>query len=75
MELFDKVVGYCEIRGAEVEIVLVKMKGGRRKTATPLPLRCQGAAQCAKGSFCRFVNPLTTRLPVDIQAALGKNAS
>lgn len=65
MELFEKVAGHCEIRDKEVEILMVKLKKGKGARAGVLtPVRCQSAAECAKSSFCRFVNPLTTRIPV-----------
>ncbi len=64
MELFEKLVGRCEIRGADVEITMIKMKKARQKNAVLTPFRCQHSSECAKSSFCRFVNPLTTRLPV-----------
>jgi|GEM_PF-1873119 len=64
MELFEKAQGHCEIRGMNVEILMVAMKKTRQKAATKTPVRCQSASSCPKSSFCRFVNPLTTRIPV-----------
>ncbi len=72
MDLFEKVRGHCEIRGTDVEILMVTLKKTKQKEATKTPVRCQSAAECPKSSFCRFVNPLTTRLPVKIEVAAGK---
>lgn len=64
MDLFDRSKGFCEIRQREVEILMVKMRKAKGKESALTPLRCQSASECPKSSFCRFVNPLTTRLPV-----------
>ena len=77
MELINHARGFCEIRQQEVEILMLKMRKAKGKTAAMTPLRCQNAAGCPKGSFCRFVNPLTTRLPVvfaDPSAKPGESA-
>lgn len=65
MELFEKARGRCEIRGMDVEILMVTLKKTKQKEGTKTPVRCQSASECPKSSFCRFVNPLTTRIPVD----------
>ncbi|MDR1612694.1 MAG: hypothetical protein LBT97_07910 [Planctomycetota bacterium] len=65
MELFDRKRGYCEIHGAFVQILLLKQKKIRQKSPAPIPVRCQNSPACGRSVFCRFVNPLTTRLPVD----------
>ena len=64
MDLFDRSKGFCEIRRSEVEILMVKMRKAKGGDNALTPLRCQSAAECPKSSFCRFVNPLTNRLPV-----------
>ena len=66
MDLMQKVTGFCEIRGREVEILMVKMKKARQKQAVSTPVRCHCSGDCPRTSFCRFVNPLTTRLPVNL---------
>ncbi len=68
MELFEKVAGHCEIRDCKVEILMVTLKKGKNKEGVKTPIRCQSAAECPRSSFCRFVNPLTTRVPVNIDA-------
>lgn len=65
MELFEKMNGHCEIRGCKVEILMVKLKKTKQKGGSMAPVRCQSAGDCPKSSFCRFVNPLTTRMPVN----------
>lgn len=67
MELFDNVAGFCEIRQANVEILMVKLKKAKTKDGALTPVRCMSAGDCPKGSFCRFVNPLTTRIPVNFE--------
>lgn len=73
--MFEKVTGHCEILGKEVEIFMVRLKKGKKKEATLTPVRCQCSSQCAKSVFCRFVNPLTTRLPVKLDTASEAEAS
>lgn len=72
MDVFEKVIGNCEIRGKEVEIVLVNLKKSKSQAGTRTPVRCQNSHECSKSSFCRFVNPLTTRVPVDLARAVAK---
>ncbi len=74
MDLFEKVRGLCEIRGSEVEILMVTLKKAKQKEGIKTPVRCQSSAGCAKSSFCRFVNPLTTRVPVDLTGGTAKEA-
>ena len=71
MELFEKVSGHCEIRNAVVEVLMVKLKKSKQKTATLTPVRCQSSSECPRSAFCRFVNPLTTRIPVKLDTAGG----
>jgi len=76
MDLVEKVTGHCEIAGDKVEIVMMRMKKPKQKgPATLTPLRCLNSVNCAKSSFCRFVNPLTTRIPVDLAAAVDGDKS
>lgn len=65
MELFEKACGMCEVRGEQVEILMLRHKKGKQKQGALTPFRCQSSADCPRGSFCRFVNPLTTRIPVN----------
>ena len=75
MELFEKVSGHCEIRGCQVEILMVKLKKAKQKNGSLTPIRCQSSGECAKSSFCKFVNPLTTRIPVNLDVAGEAEAS
>lgn len=75
MELLEKVGGHCEIRGMAVEILMLKMKKAKQKEECRTPVRCQNSSSCPKSSFCRFVNPLTTHLPVKFADAPGAEAS
>jgi len=74
MELFEKISGHCEIRGCQVEILMVKLKKSKQKGALT-PIRCQNSGDCPKSSFCKFVNPLTTRIPVNLDVAGEAEAS
>ena len=72
MELFEKATGRCEIRGSDVEILMVRLKKGKQKAGTLTPVRCQSSADCPRGAFCKFVNPLTTRIPVNLSGVTGE---
>lgn len=74
MELFEKVTGRCEVRDREVEIMVVRLKKSKQKAAVLTPMRCNCSGECPRSTFCRFVNPLTTRLPVDLERAAGGTA-
>ena len=64
MELFNSLSGFCEIHKKNVEVLMVKLKKTKGTDGALTPVRCQSASECPRSSFCRFVNPLTTRLPV-----------
>ncbi|MCC8190707.1 MAG: hypothetical protein LIP77_08750 [Planctomycetes bacterium] len=69
MELVETVTGHCEIRNQQVELLMVVLKKAKHKPGSRTPLRCQSSGECPKSSFCRFVNPLTTRIPVNLDSA------
>ena len=73
MELFEKVTGHCEIRGKDVDILMVQLKKSKQKAGVRTPVRCQSSSECPRSAFCRFVNPLTTRLPVNLDGG-GRDA-
>lgn len=75
MELFEKATGHCEIQNKQVEILMMRIKKQKQKGATLTPMRCHSSNACAKSVFCRFVNPLTTRLPVKLGAPSEAEAS
>jgi len=52
---------FCEICAEQVD-VMVEGKAGRR------PLKCMRADRCPKTEACRFVNPLTVRVPLSWDA-------
>lgn len=66
MELFEKVTGHCQLRDSDVEILFVTLKKSKQKAGVRTPIRCQSASECSRSSFCKFVNPLTNRIPVDL---------
>ena len=58
----------CREKDIMVEALLeertIRVKGKATKTRTPLS--CTRMADCSGKLFCRFVNPLTTRNPLEI---------
>lgn len=64
MSPFNSVSGFCGIQNKNVEVLMIKLKTKQKKNDAMTPVRCQNASECPKSSFCRFVNPLTTRMPV-----------
>lgn len=71
MEMFEKVGGHCQIRNCGVEILFVKLKKTKGKSGAKMPIRCQSSVECPRNTFCKFVNPLTNHMPVE----LGKSES
>lgn len=59
---------YCNEKETEVEAVVDEQKKGRGKNAEIRHsfLRCSNSSNCDKSTFCRFVNPLTTRNPLEL---------
>lgn len=74
MEMFEKVGGHCQVRGCGVEILFVKLKKSKGKTGAKMPIRCQSSAECPRNTFCKFVNPLTNHMPVELPKIGGKSA-
>ncbi len=67
--MFEKVVGHCQLRDASVEVLFVDLKKGKTKGGGKTPVRCQSASECSKSAFCKFVNPLSNRIPVEFGGA------
>ncbi len=67
MEFFEKVSGHCHERNHNVDILFVNLKKGRAKQGAKTPIRCQSANECARSTYCKFVNPLTNHIPVDME--------
>jgi len=69
----------CQIRQEAVCVTYMQMphaRGFRAKTAPEKrPLACACSADCPRTAFCRMVNPLTTRLPFDLNEAATATAS
>jgi hypothetical protein len=63
--MFEKVTAHCQHRNSDVEILFVDLKKGKAKESAKTPIRCQSSAECPKSAFCKFVNPLSNRIPVD----------
>lgn len=57
------------MKNCSVEIVFVDLKKGKAKDSVKTPLRCQSSAECPRSAFCKFVNPLSNRIPVDFGPA------
>ncbi len=59
----------CREKNIMVEALLeernIRVKGKITKTRTPLS--CTRMTECSGKLFCRFVNPLTTRNPLEIR--------
>ncbi len=66
--MFEKVTGHCQLRGGNVEILFVETGKGRGKEGVKTPVRCQSSGECSRSAFCKFVNPLSNRIPVELPA-------
>ena len=68
--MFEKVTGRCQLKNSSVEILYAALtKGKPGAAATKTPIRCTASAECPKSAFCKFVNPLSNRIPVDFGEA------
>ena len=66
MDMFEKVTGHCQVRDQDVDILFVKLKKSKVKQGARTPIRCQSSGECPRSSYCKFVNPLTNHIPVDL---------
>lgn len=57
--MIEKKEMHCQERNMAVEALVEKKKG---RDATPIS--CTRMMECDRTTFCRFVNPLTTRTPL-----------
>ena len=62
--MISKEVMFCAEQKAPVGVLVETVKAGRGKSATPHAIGCSNAHNCKRTVFCRFVNPLTVRLPL-----------
>ncbi|MBN2712199.1 MAG: hypothetical protein JXR97_07145 [Planctomycetes bacterium] len=53
---------FCHERKIKVEALVETKKKGKEQLKTPIS--CTKMLECARTTFCRFVNPLTTRNPL-----------
>ncbi len=63
--MFEKVTVRCQLRESNVEILFVNLRKGKAKESVRTPVRCQSSSECPRSAFCKFVNPLSNRIPVD----------
>ncbi len=71
--MFEKVTARCQLKNSNVEIVFVELKKGKAKAAARTPIRCQSSSECPGSAFCKFVNPLSNRIPVDFDGSAGSS--
>lgn len=55
---------YCTQRETMVEVLVESQSQGKNARQKKRPVSCARACECPKTTFCRFVNPLTTRNPL-----------
>jgi hypothetical protein len=66
LPVIEKQPMFCNEREAVVDVLVEKAKPRRGSTqsAACTPIHCNAVAECPRTTFCRFVNPLTTRNPL-----------
>jgi len=71
--MIKKIKAYCSIRQTTVDALVEdsKVRVGKSTAIRRIPLSCGRVAECPKTTFCRFVNPLTTRNPLSLAAGEG----
>lgn len=60
---------YCSEQDKHIEALVEEKKAGRGKNAAVkrTVLNCTNVLNCPRTTFCRFVNPLTTRNPLRLE--------
>ncbi len=66
--MFNKRRCWCTLIGQEVEAIVEETRKGRGAKAERVYTfyTCAHAGRCDRTAFCRFVNPLTTRNPLEL---------
>lgn len=69
--MIGKRMCYCMEKDTQVEAIVEEKRSGRGREAEKQVrfLRCSAAGACERSTFCRFVNPLTTRNPLSLETA------
>ncbi|MCX7934377.1 MAG: hypothetical protein N3A66_03860 [Planctomycetota bacterium] len=75
--MIKKIKAHCSIRQTAVEALVEDSKArvGKETVLRRIPLSCGRVAECPKTTFCRFVNPLTTRNPLSLEEAEAESAA
>jgi len=68
--MIKKEKAFCAEKNEAVEAIVRGGRGGSREAVS-----CTCMARCAKTTFCRFVNPLTTRNPLQVGSGDARAAS
>ncbi len=57
---------FCDTKAIEVMAIVEEISKTRKKSDGTIItyLNCDNAKSCDKETFCKFVNPLTTRIPL-----------
>ena len=62
--MISKTIMFCTEQKATVDVLIEKIKLGRNSSAQTQAIGCNNAHKCKHTVFCRFVNPLTMRIPL-----------
>ncbi|MHC4870827.1 MAG: hypothetical protein ACYTFY_03185 [Planctomycetota bacterium] len=65
--MIDKKECFCSLQEKNVTAIVEQISKGRGKGSETLTtfLNCDDSSTCNRESFCKFVNPLTTRIPLE----------
>ncbi len=69
--MIEKLPLYCEERREKVE-ALVQITHPGKKNESKAVLSCTAMLKCPRTTFCRFVNPLTTRNPLQLDTPVAE---
>lgn len=66
--MIDKKNCFCALQEKEVTAIVEEIAKGKGKNSEVIRtyLNCDSATTCNKEIFCKFVNPLTTRIPLQV---------
>ncbi len=62
--MIEKRKMHCTLQNKQVDSLVEIRKARSAKAGEAMPINCERAFECSRTTFCRFVNPLTTRNPL-----------
>jgi hypothetical protein len=57
---------YCALNEKEIVAIVEESKAKGSKETVYTYLTCENASECDRETFCKFINPLSNRIPIKV---------